>query len=111
MGIGMQVVYLGFPGAAQLEAEAGAQLVRLARFGALLSNCHLAIEALGARTGHPLYDVRLDLITPAHELQPIAHCANANAEEAIRRAFDLAEKQLETTVVALFNSRADRGRS
>ncbi|MCC8400531.1 hypothetical protein LJ655_01260 [Paraburkholderia sp. MMS20-SJTN17] len=96
MGIGMQIVYLGFPGAAQLEAEAGVQLVRLARFGALVSTCHLAIEAM--RPGHagPHYDVRLDLITPAHEFKPIAHCAGDDAETAIRGAFDLAEHELET---------------
>ncbi|MGF6633243.1 hypothetical protein OKW38_001960 [Paraburkholderia sp. MM5496-R1] len=96
MGIGMQIVYLGFPGAAQLEAEAGAQLVRLARFEALLSNCHLAIEALRPDRSSLLYDVRLDLITPAHEFKPIAHCAGDNAEAAIRGAFDLAEQELET---------------
>ncbi|WP_233853616.1 hypothetical protein [Paraburkholderia sp. HD33-4] len=96
MGIGMQIVYLGFPGAAQLEAEAGAQLVRLVRFEALVPNCHLAIEALHPDHTGLLYDVRLDLITPAHELMPIAHCAGGNAEAAIRGAFDLAEQELET---------------
>jgi hypothetical protein len=98
MGIGMQIVYLGFPGAAQLEAEAGVQLVRLARFAALLSNCHLAIEALRRDSASPAYDVRLDLITPTHEFTAIAHCTGDNAEAAIRRAFDLAEKELETIV-------------
>ncbi|MFP4894890.1 hypothetical protein [Paraburkholderia sp. EG304] len=95
MGIGMQIVYLGFPGAAELEAEAGAQLVRLARFGALVSSCHLAIEALRPDRASPHYDVRLDLITPTRELKPIAHCADDNAEAAIRGAFDLAEQELE----------------
>jgi hypothetical protein len=96
MGIGVQIVYLGFTGTAQLEAEAGAQLVRLARFGALVSNCHLAVEALRADRASPCYEVRLDLITPAHEFKPIAHCSGDNAEAAIRCAFDLAEKALET---------------
>lgn len=96
MGIGMQIVYLGFAGAAPLEAEAGAQLVRLARFGDLVMNCHLAIEALRAESGSPVYDVRLDLVSPTHELSPIAHCAGADAEAAIRRAFDMAEAQLQT---------------
>ncbi|EDZ99918.1 conserved hypothetical protein [Burkholderia sp. H160] len=96
MGIGMQIVYLGFAGAGRIEAEAGVQLVRLARFGVLVSNCHLAIEALRSGSAHPLYDVRLDLVTPAHELRPVAHCAGDDAEAAIRRAFDAAEKALET---------------
>ena len=98
MGIGMQIVYLGFAGAAPLEAEAGAQLVRLARFGALVSNCHLAIEALGPGSAHPLYDVRLDLVTPARELRPVAHCSGGDAKAAIRCAFDVAETILETAI-------------
>lgn len=96
MGIGMQIVYLGFAGASPLEAEAGVQLMRLARFGALVSNCHLAIEALRPGSACPRYDVRLDLVTPAHELRPVAHCAGDDAEAAIRCAFDAAEKMLET---------------
>ncbi|MEX3633503.1 hypothetical protein [Paraburkholderia sp. BR14320] len=95
MGIGMQIVYLGFAGTAQLEAEAGVQLVRLARFGALVSNCHLAVEALRPDRASPHFDVRLDLATPAHELRSIAHCVGDNAEAAIRGAFDLAEQELE----------------
>ncbi|WP_233837780.1 HPF/RaiA family ribosome-associated protein [Paraburkholderia sp. ZP32-5] len=95
MGIGMQIVYLGFAGAAPLEAEAGAQLVRLARFGDLIANCHLVIEALPPNRAGFLYDVRLDLITPTHDLKPIAHCAGTSAEAAIRGAFDLAEKELQ----------------
>ncbi|MBB5510439.1 hypothetical protein HDG35_006735 [Paraburkholderia sp. JPY681] len=91
----MQIVYLGFAGAAQLEAEAGVQLVRLARFGAFVSNCQLAIEALRPDRVSPHYDVRLDLITPAHEFRSIAHCAGDNAEAAIRGAFDLAEQELQ----------------
>jgi hypothetical protein len=95
MGIGMQIVYFGFAGAASLEAEAGTHLVRLVRFGALVSNCHLAIERLRPGSAHPLYDVRLDLVTPAHELRPVAHCAGDDPEAAIRCAFDAAEKVLE----------------
>ncbi|MEM5297405.1 hypothetical protein VSR82_24110 [Burkholderia sp. JPY481] len=98
MGIDMQIVYLGFAGAAPLEAEAGAQLVRLARFGALVSHCHLAIEALRPGSSRPLYDVRLDLVTPARELKPIAHCADDDAKAAIRRAFDVAELALEAAI-------------
>ncbi len=103
MGIGMQIVYLGFGGAARLEAEAAVQLVRLERFGAFLSNCHLAIEAIRPRSGHPVYDVRLDLITTTHELEPIGHCEAEDVEEAIRCAFDAAERRLATTAA---NARA-----
>ncbi|MBP0588633.1 hypothetical protein J8I87_02650 [Paraburkholderia sp. LEh10] len=100
MGIGMQIVYLGCSGTTPFEAEAAAQLLRLQRFGALLSNCRLAIEALRLRSGEPLYDVRLDLVTATHELTPIGRCAAQSAEEALRCAFDAAEKALQTAAFA-----------
>jgi hypothetical protein len=74
MGIGMQIVYLGFAGSGPIEAEAGAQFVRLERFWKIISGCHLAIEALHDKPGHVMYDARLDLITRANELLPVRHC-------------------------------------
>jgi|SRR6266702_771240 L-aminopeptidase/D-esterase-like protein len=94
VGIGMQIVYLGCSATAALEAEAAMQLMRLQPFGASLSDCHLAIEALRLRSGKPLYDVRLDLVTATHELKPIGRHAAESAEEAVRRAFDAAERTL-----------------
>ncbi|MBN3759738.1 hypothetical protein [Burkholderia sp. Ac-20365] len=105
MGIGMQIDYLGCSATALLEAEAATQLVRLQRFGALLSDCHLAIEALRLRSGQPLYDVRLDLVTATHELQPIGRHASENAEEAVRCAFDAAERTLQTAAFISARSR------
>lgn len=72
----MQIAYLGFAGSAPIEAEAGAQLVRLERFRDRLSGCHLAIEAMPDRLSHdmpvtPLYDVRLDLITRTNDLSEV----------------------------------------
>ncbi|WP_114810561.1 HPF/RaiA family ribosome-associated protein [Paraburkholderia kururiensis] len=95
MGIGMQIVYLGFAGSAQIEAEAGAQLVRLFRFASALSGCHLAIELMRANGDRVRYDARLDLITPSHDLKPVRHCTSDDPNTAIRQAFDEAEKQLE----------------
>ncbi|GAB6851338.1 MULTISPECIES: hypothetical protein [Paraburkholderia] len=97
MGIGMQIVYLGFAGSAQIEAEAGAQLVRLFRFASGLAGCHLAIELMRSNgdRDHPRYDARLDLITPSHELKPVRHCTSDDPNTAVRQAFDEAEKQLE----------------
>lgn len=94
MGVGMQIAYFGFAGSAALEAEAGVQLVRLDRFGALISGCHLAIESL--RTGNDLhmYDVRLDLITRSNALKPLPRCVGDDALEAVRRAFAQAEREL-----------------
>jgi hypothetical protein len=97
MGIGMQIVYLGFSGTARLEGEAAAQLVRLERYSGLLSNCHLAIEEVRSPLAKPTYDVRLDLITRARDLKPIEHCSSEDAEQAVRWAFDAAEKELQAT--------------
>jgi len=94
MGVGMQIAYLGFAGSAALEAEAGAQLVRLDRFRGLISGCHLAIEALHTGTGLRAYDVRLDLITRGNELRPVQRCVGEDAKEAMRRAFAEAERAL-----------------
>ncbi|MEX3693447.1 hypothetical protein AB3X91_18655 [Paraburkholderia sp. BR14263] len=97
MGLGMQIVYLGFPGSATLEAEAGVQLLRLERFSGVLAGCHLAIERVhplqpGIR--EPAYDVRLDLVSASRELAPLGHCEGDDPVAAMRAAFDAAERQL-----------------
>ncbi|MGU7780782.1 metal ABC transporter ATPase [Burkholderia sp. PU8-34] len=94
MGVGMQIAYFGFAGSAALEAEAGAQLVRLDRFRALISGCHLAIESRSVGPGRRAYDVRLDLITRNNELKPVPHCVGDDANEAVRCAFAQAEREL-----------------
>ena len=94
MGVGMQIVYLGFAGAARIEAEAGAQLVRLERFSRRLSDCHLAIEAMRGSGGFT-YDARLDLITRPGELVPLPHVMSADPEAAVRAVFDAAEREME----------------
>ena len=101
MGLGMQIVYLGFPGSSAIEAEACVQLLRLERFSGVLSGCHLAIERLhpwqpGNR--EPAYDVRLDLVSTARELAPLCHCAADDPVAAMQAAFDAAERQLGSTV-------------
>ncbi|MFC0572037.1 hypothetical protein [Paraburkholderia solisilvae] len=94
----MQIVYLGFAGSRALEGEAGAQLVRLERYSAILSACRLAIEAMHAIGVPPMYDARLDLrlLACADRFRPVARCSHENAQEAIRRAFDAAERELQT---------------
>ncbi len=97
MGIWMQIAYFGFAGSTQLEAEATIQLMRLEQFSPQLAGCHLAIEAMGASTRQPRYDVRLDLITRNGELRPVPHMMGADPMNALERAFDLAERQLGTS--------------
>jgi len=100
MGVGMQIVYLGFTGSAPIEAEAGAQFVRLERFWKTISGCHLAIEAMHDGPGHTVYDARLDLITRTNELIPVKHCCSADPHVAVRDAFDAAERHLENVTRA-----------
>lgn len=94
MGLAMQIVYLGFPGSSAIEAEAGVQLLRLLRFSRVLSGCHLAIEKLVGTDRLPAFDVRLDLISISHDLQPLRHCQANDAVAAMRAAFDVAEREL-----------------
>ncbi|MFL9965481.1 hypothetical protein PQR02_31475 [Paraburkholderia sediminicola] len=111
MGIDMQIVYFGFAGSAQIESEAAAQLVRLERFGKAISGCHLAIEAIHERAfndvprerrpapettpNHRMFDARLDLVLRTGRLVPLAHQQSADADDAVRAAFDAAERLLE----------------
>ncbi|CAN7614038.1 hypothetical protein LJR230_004441 [Trinickia sp. LjRoot230] len=89
----MQIVYLGFPGFARIEADAAVQLMRLERFAQALSGCHLAIAKTDAAS-NPIYDVRLDLVTRNGELISMPPCADAHADAAIRAAFGHAERAL-----------------
>lgn len=93
MGIGMQIVYLGFAGAARIEAEAAVQLLRLERFGHILSGCHLAIEQMHGLSG-VVFDIRLDLILRNNDLVAVPHCTNADAQAGLHAAFDHAERLL-----------------
>lgn len=109
MGVGMQIVYLGFAGTSQIEAEAASQLIRLERFGNSIAGCHLAVEAIRvtpddypshAHAGEaltPLFDARLDLIMRDGQLVPVRHCLDASANAAIKAAFDFAEQKLNET--------------
>ncbi|BAX61810.1 hypothetical protein [Burkholderia stabilis] len=96
----MQIAYFGFAGSAQLEAEASVQLMRLEPFSTQLDGCHLAIEAMGAATPQPRYDVRLDLITRKGEFRPVPHMSGADPMDALERAFDFAERELASTAAA-----------
>ncbi|MBR8233102.1 metal ABC transporter ATPase [Burkholderia sp. AU42008] len=96
MGVGMQIACLGFTGSAAVEAEAGAQLVRLERFRAWIEGCHLAIESRTATDGARRYDVRLDLVMRDATRRPLPPCVGADVDDALRRAFAQAERALLT---------------
>lgn len=95
MGIGMQIIYLGFPGTASMEAESALQLLRLQPYGTCFSDCRLAIEHLSESSGNSLYEARIEIVTPVHGLRRIGRCVRDNAEAAIRCAFNMAVRVLE----------------
>ncbi|WP_321949556.1 hypothetical protein [Paraburkholderia sp. J10-1] len=114
MGLGMQIVYLGFAGSSALEAEAGVQLLRLERFSGVLAGCHLAIERMhSVQPGscRPAYDVRLDLVSTSRQLAPLGHCEGDDPVAAMRAAFDAAERQLGSAASAgaVYRNGAPRG--
>lgn len=93
MGVGMQIVCVGFAGSAALEAEAGAQLVRLERFHARVDECRLAIESR-ATGDDALYDVRLELLMNGRAVAPVPACSGVDVNEAMGCAFAAAERVL-----------------
>nr|WP_321788369.1 hypothetical protein [Paraburkholderia sp. J94] len=110
MGLGMQIVYLGFVGSAAIEAEAGVQLLRLERFSGVLQACHLAIESMHT-TGHAqTYDVRLDLLLAEAGLKPIVHCSHDDPLVAMREAFDAAEQELQLADASRYAVQSGRAR-
>ncbi|AKM39323.1 hypothetical protein [Burkholderia contaminans] len=94
MGVGMQIACLGFAGTAAVEAEAGAQLVRLERFRALITGCHLTIESLAAADGARRYDARLELIMHDMARWPLPPCVGDDMDDVLRRVFTQAEQAL-----------------
>lgn len=95
MGVGMQIVCVGCTSFAALEAEAGAQLVRLERFRARLGDCRLAIEAHPSVDGGRTYDVRLELVMYGRAPAALPGCTSDDVVEAMRRAFAQAERMLD----------------
>jgi hypothetical protein len=94
MGIGMQIVCLGCTRSRSIEAEASVQLVRLERFSAQISGCHLELEMLTDLTGNIAYHARLELIAYARGRMPVSHHTAGNIDDALREAFDSAERHL-----------------
>ncbi|RQS60307.1 MULTISPECIES: metal ABC transporter ATPase [unclassified Burkholderia] len=94
MGVGMQIVCVGFAGSAALEGEAGAQLVRLERFRARLDDCLLAIESRTTGDGGRTYDVRLELLMHDRAPAVLPGSSGDDVNETIRRVFAQAEQAL-----------------
>ncbi|RQR50558.1 metal ABC transporter ATPase [Burkholderia sp. Bp9140] len=94
MGVGMQIVCVGFAGSAALEAEAGVQLVRLERFRARLEDCRLLIESHASVDGSRTYDVLLELLMRDRAPASLPCSTGDDVIEAMGRAFAQAERVL-----------------
>ena len=96
MGIGMQVVFVGFARSFALESEASVRLIRLSRFSQRVGDCTLTIEALTAvqGPGPACYHVRLDLVARDGVIVLGTPCASHEPASAIDAAFNAAEVSL-----------------
>ncbi|MGU7810797.1 metal ABC transporter ATPase [Burkholderia sp. AW49-1] len=94
MGVGMQIVCVGFAGSAALEAEAGVQLVRLERFRARLEDCRLVIESRPRVDGGRTYDVRLEMAVRGRSPVSLPCGTGDDLIEVLDRVFTLAEQTL-----------------
>lgn len=94
MGIGMQVVFVGFARSFALESEASVRLIRLSRFSQRFGDCTLTIEALTAVQGPACYHVRLDLVARDGVIVLGTPCASHEPACAIYAAFNAAEVSL-----------------
>ncbi|WP_063551649.1 hypothetical protein [Burkholderia territorii] len=91
MGVGMQIVCVGFAGSAALEAEAAVQLVRLERFRARLEDCSLVIESRPRADGGRTCNVRLELAVRDRSPVSLPRGSGDDVIEVLGRVFALAE--------------------
>jgi len=105
MGIGMQIVCIGDPGAASLEAEAAIHLLRLQPYSRYFSDCQLAIEHFKEGSESARYEVSLEIRSSTHPLRRTVRCAHDTAEAAIACVFSKAALTLRILVERLDLSR------
>jgi hypothetical protein len=96
----MQIVYVGLPASAAIEAQAGVQLLRLGRFSAMPPECRLVVESLSSPGQAPRYRARLELIASQCAPDCAHQCESDDPDASVRSVFEAAERELA--------SRADR---
>lgn len=94
MGLGMQIVYVGLPGSAAVEAQAGMQLLRLGRFNAMPPECRLVLESLSSAPHAPRYRARLELISFERAFDCARQREDADLSAAVRAVFEAVEREL-----------------
>lgn len=94
MGLEMQIVYVGLPGSAAVEAQAGVQLLRLGRFNAVPSEYRLVVESLSSVEQAPRYRARLELMSSERVLDCAYEREDADLNAAVRAVFEAVEREL-----------------
>ncbi|MGN6579367.1 MAG: hypothetical protein ACTHJ1_05200 [Bordetella sp.] len=92
MGLGMQIVYVGLPCSAVVEAQAGVLLLRLGRFNDMPSECRLVVESLSSADRSPRYRARLELMSSEGACAFARQCDDADLSAAIRAVFEAVER-------------------
>jgi ribosome-associated translation inhibitor RaiA len=90
-----QITYRGLPHSPAMDARIRELAGKLDEFHPHITSCHVVVDELD-RHKHKgrLFDVRIDLHVPKHELVA-THQPNENAYVAISDAFDVMFRQLE----------------
>ncbi|HEX7748935.1 MAG TPA: hypothetical protein VF445_09310 [Bordetella sp.] len=94
MGLGMQIVYVGLPASAAVEAQAGLQLLRLIRFSAMPPECRLVVESLSSSQQSPTYRARLELMSSERAPGCTHQCESDDLSAAVRAVFEAVEREL-----------------
>ncbi|HTO84045.1 MAG TPA: HPF/RaiA family ribosome-associated protein [Methylomirabilota bacterium] len=100
MKLPLQITFKDIDVTESIEASVRRHAARLDRFFDRITRCHVVVSAskLGRRKGR-LYNVRIDISVPQHEIvvdrAPAPDHAYEEFEVAIREAFNAAARQLE----------------
>lgn len=103
MQIPIQVSFHGMAGSDELEAACRREAYKLERYAQRITGCRVVISAPHQhRTKGNLYEIRIDLSLPQHEIVvnrvPTEHRADETLELALREAFDSARRRLQDEV-------------
>ena len=90
------ITYRGMPHSPAMDARINELAGRLAEFNDRISTFHVVVDEIDRhRTKGNLFEVRIDLHVPGHEILATGQ-QDEDAYVAISRAFQAAERQLES---------------
>jgi len=99
----VQVSFRGLPVSDEIEAACVREAEKLERYAKRISACRVVISAPHKhRTRGNLFEVRIDLTIPGHEIVvnrvPPDHASDEKLELALREAFDTVRRRVEDAV-------------